>query len=178
MGMFAGLDVGGKRTAVCVVDEVGKIVFRGIVDTHPEMLAAALKRFDGKLAKVGLERKVVKSYISHLKVMKLSATYFMIKKEGKAAQCGFARKRMLSRFWLDASRWLNISQPTLSNYLRDGRIKSHSIVGEGRHAQIDISRAVADLKKNLDPERLLLEHRRVRLSTKTPPGWTRQSSPR
>ena len=55
MGMFAGLDVGGKRTAVCVVDEVGKIVFRGIVDTHPEMLAAALKRFDGKLAKVGLE---------------------------------------------------------------------------------------------------------------------------
>src|ERR1700722_9845926 len=55
MGMFAGLDVGGKRTAVCVVDEVGKIVFRGIVDTHPEMLAAALKRFDGKLAKVGVE---------------------------------------------------------------------------------------------------------------------------
>jgi predicted NBD/HSP70 family sugar kinase len=27
MGMFAGLDVGGKRTAVCVVDEVGKISF-------------------------------------------------------------------------------------------------------------------------------------------------------
>ena len=55
MGMFAGLDVGGKQTAVCVVDEVGKIIFRGIVDTHPEMPAAALKRFDGKLAKVGLE---------------------------------------------------------------------------------------------------------------------------
>ena len=40
---------------MCVVDEVGKIVFRGIVDTHPEMLAAAVKRFDGKLAKVGVE---------------------------------------------------------------------------------------------------------------------------
>src|SRR3984893_15352926 len=55
MGMFAGLDVGGKRTAACVIDEAGKIVFRGIVDTHPRMLAAALKRFEGKLAKVGLE---------------------------------------------------------------------------------------------------------------------------
>src|SRR6202022_4467842 len=35
--------------------EAGKIVWRGIVDTHPRMLAAALKRFEGKLAKVGLE---------------------------------------------------------------------------------------------------------------------------
>jgi transposase len=55
MGMFAGLDVGGKRTAACVIDEAGKIVFRGMVDTHPRMLASALKRFEGKLAKVGLE---------------------------------------------------------------------------------------------------------------------------
>jgi transposase len=47
--------VGGKRTAACVIDEAGKIVFRGMVDTHPQMLAAALKRFEGKLAKVGLE---------------------------------------------------------------------------------------------------------------------------
>ena len=55
MGMFAGLDVGGKKTAVCVVDEAGKIVWQGMVDTHAEMIAAALKRWRGKLAKVGLE---------------------------------------------------------------------------------------------------------------------------
>jgi hypothetical protein len=30
MRMFAGLDVGFKRTAVCVVDEAGRIVWRGI----------------------------------------------------------------------------------------------------------------------------------------------------
>jgi hypothetical protein len=28
--MFAGLDVGGKRTTMCVVHEAGKIVWRGI----------------------------------------------------------------------------------------------------------------------------------------------------
>ena len=53
--MFAGLDVGGKRTAVCVIDAAGKIVWRGMVDTHREMIDAALKRFSGKFSKVGLE---------------------------------------------------------------------------------------------------------------------------
>jgi hypothetical protein len=48
MTMYAGLDVGGKRTA-------DKIVWRGMVDTHPELLASALKRFEGELTKVGLE---------------------------------------------------------------------------------------------------------------------------
>ncbi len=55
MTMFAGLDVGGKRTAVCVIDAAGKIVWRGMVDTHPEMIDAALKRFSGKFSKVGLD---------------------------------------------------------------------------------------------------------------------------
>src|SRR5208283_1686495 len=55
MTMFAGLDVGGKRTAVCVIDAAGKIVWRGMVDTHPEMIDAALERFKGMLDKVRLE---------------------------------------------------------------------------------------------------------------------------
>jgi len=55
MRMFAGLDVGFKRTAVCVVDEAGRIVWRGVVDTHPEALCGALQRWGGKLAKIGLE---------------------------------------------------------------------------------------------------------------------------
>jgi transposase len=55
MAIFAGLDVGGKRTAVCVIDDAGKTVWRGMVDTHPEMIDAVLKRFAGDLGKVGLE---------------------------------------------------------------------------------------------------------------------------
>lgn len=47
MAMFAGLDVGGKRTAICVIDEAGRIVWRGTVDTHPDFLDAALGRFQG-----------------------------------------------------------------------------------------------------------------------------------
>ena len=55
MRMFAGLDVGFKRTAVCVVDEAGRIVWRGVVDTYAEALSRALQHWGGKLAKVGLE---------------------------------------------------------------------------------------------------------------------------
>jgi transposase len=55
MTMFAGLDMGGKRTAVCVIDAAGKIVWCGMVDTRREMIDAALKRFAGKFSKVGLE---------------------------------------------------------------------------------------------------------------------------
>ncbi len=55
MGMFAGLDVGGKQTAVCIVDEAGKIAWQGIVDTHPDMIAGRLRGFQGKLEKVGIE---------------------------------------------------------------------------------------------------------------------------
>ena len=77
-----------------------------------------------------------------------------------------------------AAQWLNVSQPTLSNYLRDGRIRPHAIIGDGRHARIDIVLAVADLKQTLDEERLLLEHRRVRLSTKPPVGWKHPNDPK
>jgi hypothetical protein len=44
MRMFAGLDVGFKRTAVCVVDEAGRIVWRGVADTHPEAAGAGSLR--------------------------------------------------------------------------------------------------------------------------------------
>ena len=55
MTMFAGLDVGFKRTAVCVVDGSGRTVWRGVVDTHPQAIAAALSRWREELEKVGLE---------------------------------------------------------------------------------------------------------------------------
>jgi predicted NBD/HSP70 family sugar kinase len=55
MRMYAGLDIGGKRTAICVIDGSGKAVWRGTVDTHPEMIDGALQRFKGSLDKVGLE---------------------------------------------------------------------------------------------------------------------------
>jgi hypothetical protein len=50
--MYAGLDIGGKRTAICVINGSGKTVWGGTVDTHPEMIDGALQRFKGSLDKV------------------------------------------------------------------------------------------------------------------------------
>ncbi len=55
MTMFAGRDVGFKRTAVCVVDGSGRTLWRGVVDTYPQAIAVALGCWREELGKVGLE---------------------------------------------------------------------------------------------------------------------------
>ena len=55
MKMFAGLDVGGKTAAICIVDEAGKIVWRGMADTHPDAIAVRLKGLQDRRVKVGIE---------------------------------------------------------------------------------------------------------------------------
>ena len=47
--------MGGKQTAICIVDEARKIVWRGMADTHPDAIAARLKGFQEKRVKVGIE---------------------------------------------------------------------------------------------------------------------------
>lgn len=55
MEVYAGLDVSLKRTEVCVLDGAGAVLWRGVADTHPEMIAETLSRWREGLAKVGLE---------------------------------------------------------------------------------------------------------------------------
>ena len=42
MGVYAGLDVSLKGTEICVVDDSGGMLWRGVADTHPGMSTAAL----------------------------------------------------------------------------------------------------------------------------------------
>lgn len=55
MGLYVGLDVSLKRTAVWILDEHGGLVWEGWADTHPEMIFRLLERWQGELASVGLE---------------------------------------------------------------------------------------------------------------------------
>lgn len=55
MRVYAGLDVSLKRTEICVVDESGRMLWRGVADTHPEMIAETLSRWRDELVRVGLE---------------------------------------------------------------------------------------------------------------------------
>lgn len=55
MKYFAGLDVSLEVTAICVVDETGAIVKEARALSEPRALCDALRRFDLRLERVGLE---------------------------------------------------------------------------------------------------------------------------
>ena len=55
MQFYVGLDVSLKRTEICVVDASGRMLWRGVADTHPEMIAEKLGRWRDGLVRVGLE---------------------------------------------------------------------------------------------------------------------------
>ena len=55
MNHYAGLDVSLKETAICVVDETGRIVKEARAVSEPEALVAALREIGLPLERIGLE---------------------------------------------------------------------------------------------------------------------------
>src|SRR5215210_6466684 len=55
MNYYAGLDVSLEETAICVVDEIGRIVKEVRAASEPQALAAALKEIGLPLERIGLE---------------------------------------------------------------------------------------------------------------------------
>jgi len=55
MKYFAGLDVSLEETAICVVDETGRIVKEARAGSEPQALSEALRKVDLPLERVGLE---------------------------------------------------------------------------------------------------------------------------
>ena len=49
MEFFCGLDVGMDETAICVVDDKGKVVLELAVVTHPNAIKATVKPYLGRL---------------------------------------------------------------------------------------------------------------------------------
>jgi transposase len=55
MDYFAGLDVSGKDTSVCIVDETGKIIREVKVASEPDALLAVLRNPAYRFKRIGLE---------------------------------------------------------------------------------------------------------------------------
>src|SRR6516164_1442136 len=55
MGVFIGLDVSLSKTAVCVVDRDGAVLWQGKVKSEPEPLIARLAEWSGKIDLAGIE---------------------------------------------------------------------------------------------------------------------------
>jgi transposase len=61
--LFAGLDVADKTTAICVVDERGKVVNEVTAATTPEAIAKALKPYRRSLKAVGQEAGIKAAWL-------------------------------------------------------------------------------------------------------------------
>src|SRR3954453_10503861 len=55
MPHYVGLDVSQKTTSICVVDEQGRQLWRGVCTTHPDPIATRVLRHAGGDSKIGIE---------------------------------------------------------------------------------------------------------------------------
>ena len=65
MTNFVGLDVSQKMTAICVVDKVGRRLWRGQCPTVPEQIAAMVRRHAGDDARIGIETGAMTPWLVH-----------------------------------------------------------------------------------------------------------------
>jgi transposase len=65
MTFYAGLDVSDKSTHICLVDETGAIVWRGVCATDPQVLAQALRKHGPDVVRVVLETGALSAFLYH-----------------------------------------------------------------------------------------------------------------
>lgn len=65
MAQYAGLDVSNEETAIHILDESGRTVWRGKRASDPEALATILRRHAPELQKVGLETGPLTPWLYH-----------------------------------------------------------------------------------------------------------------
>src|SRR4051812_40014097 len=65
MPHYVGLDVSQKTTSICVVDEQGRRLWRGVCTTHPDPIATRVLRHAGGDAKIGIETGSMTPWLIH-----------------------------------------------------------------------------------------------------------------
>jgi hypothetical protein len=65
MKIFAALDVGDKATHICVLDDEGGVVWRGVCATDPEVIAKTLAHHAPGLVRVVLETGPLSAFLYH-----------------------------------------------------------------------------------------------------------------
>ena len=63
MEQYVGLDASLKLTAICIVDQTGRIEREGVVASHPETIAAFIKSHAPHVARVGLETGATSTWL-------------------------------------------------------------------------------------------------------------------
>ena len=65
MNRFVGLDVSQKITAICIVDNAGRRLWRGQCPTVPEQISVLVRRHGGDDARIGIETGAMTPWLVH-----------------------------------------------------------------------------------------------------------------
>ena len=65
MTRFVGLDVSQKITAICIVDNAGRRLWRGQCPTVPEQISVLVRRHEGDDARIGIETGAMTPWLVH-----------------------------------------------------------------------------------------------------------------
>jgi transposase len=55
MSYYVGLDVSVKLTAICIIDDAGKVVMERVVASGPGDIGRCIEEIDGEVGRIGLE---------------------------------------------------------------------------------------------------------------------------
>jgi transposase len=117
MPHYAALDVSNEQTAIHVIDEAGRTIWRGKRASDPEALADALRRHAPDLVRVGLETGFLTPWLYHsLKAVGLP----MVCLEARHARAATA----LQRNKTDANDAETLAQLVRTGWYREARVKS------------------------------------------------------
>src|SRR5215204_3073998 len=117
MPHYAALDVSNEQTAIHVIDEAGRTIWRGKRASDPEALATALRRHAPDLVRVGLETGFLTPWLYH-----------SLKAAGLPVVCLEARHARaattLQRNKTDAKDAETLAQLVRTGWYREARVKS------------------------------------------------------
>jgi transposase len=117
MPHYAALDVSNEQTAIHVIDEAGRTVWRGKRASDPEALAEALRRHAPDLVRVGLETGFLTPWLYHsLKAVGLPVVCI----EARHARAATA----LQRNKTDANDAETLAQLVRTGWYREARVKT------------------------------------------------------
>jgi transposase len=116
MAHYAAFDVSDKETAIHVLDEHGRLVWKGKRASEPEVLATALQRHAPELQRVGLETGQLAPWLYHsLKALGVPVVCF----DARHARAATA----LQRNKTDARDAETLAQLVRTGWYREARVK-------------------------------------------------------
>ncbi len=125
MAHYAAFDVSDKETAIHVLDEHGRLVWKGKRPSEPEVLATALRRHAPELERVGLETGQLAPWLYHsLKALGMPVVCL----DARHARAATA----LQRNKTDARDAETLAQLVRTGWYREARVKSWA-AHAGRH---------------------------------------------